>query len=87
MKRGKDGKDVRDSTGQPNDPNAAKEIPALTFTMVEKAPDTFTLRLVANDNLIEELRQQGALERFLEDADQLYADFRRRFDKASGRPN
>jgi hypothetical protein len=34
----KHGKDVRDPSGHPGDPNAAKEVPALMFMMVEKSP-------------------------------------------------
>jgi hypothetical protein len=85
MKRGKD---ARDSKGGPIDPNAAKEVPALLFSMVEKSPGAFVLRFVSNEDLIEDLRAQGALETFLEDADQLYADFRKRFENpTSERPN
>jgi hypothetical protein len=77
MKRGKN---VRDSQGVPVDRSAAKEVPALIFSMVEKSPGAFVLRFVSNDDLIEDSRRQAALETFLNDADQLYADFRKRFE-------
>ena len=37
---------------------------------------------MTNEGIIEDLRSQGALQEFLEEADQLYADFRRRIDDA-----
>jgi hypothetical protein len=75
----KHGKDMRNATGRPEDPNAAKEVMALMFALVEKAPGAFTLRLVLNEDLINALRSQGSLGQFLDDADELYADFRSRF--------
>lgn len=61
----------------------------LQFVLVEKSPSVFTLRFVTNEELLDQLRDQGALKGFLEDADQLYADFRRRTDedRAPARPN
>jgi hypothetical protein len=59
------------------------------FVMVEQATGAFTLRCVSNDTVIDELRKQGALETFLADADELYREFRQRFEpaKTSERPN
>jgi hypothetical protein len=76
----KHGKDVRDPSGHPRDPNAAKEVPALMFMMVEKSPGAFQLRFVSNDDLLHDLQEQGALQTFLDDADLLYAEFRERFE-------
>jgi hypothetical protein len=45
---------------------------ALMFVMVEASPGAFRLRLVTNDDLIRDLKAQGALEGFLADVDQLY---------------
>jgi hypothetical protein len=59
MKRGKE---FRDSGGQPTDPRGAKEITALMFLMVEQTPGAFRLRFVSNDDLINDLRAQGALQ-------------------------
>ena len=81
MKRGKD---IRDATGRPEDPHAAKEVMAVTFVLVEKIPGAFTLRLVQNDEVINALRSQGAMQTFLKDADELYADWRSQFE---GRQN
>jgi hypothetical protein len=74
------GKDLRDSKGQPTDATAPKELMALMFVMVEASPGAFRLRLVTNDDLIRDLKAQGALEGFLADVDQLYAEFRSRFE-------
>jgi isopentenyl phosphate kinase len=52
------------------------------FVLVEQSPGAFTLRFVANDELIEDLSKQGALQVFLDDVDGLYADFRKRFPDA-----
>jgi hypothetical protein len=85
----KRGKDVRNSTGRPLDPSAPHEVPALMFTMIEKSPGAFQLRFVCNEDLIRSLGAQGTLQSFLDDADELYADFRRRLAKefpAPGRP-
>jgi hypothetical protein len=76
MKRGKD---IRNATGHPNDPNAAKEVMAVMFVLVEKAPGAFTLRLVQNNEVLNSIRSQGALEIFLNDVDELYANFRSQF--------
>jgi hypothetical protein len=73
MKRGKD---IRDTSGRPENPNAAKEVMALMFVLVEKAPGAFTLRLVENNGVLNDLRSQGALQTFLSDVDELYANFR-----------
>jgi hypothetical protein len=73
MKRGKD---IRNAAGRIEDPNAAKEVMALMFVLVEKIPGAFTLRLVKNDEVLNALRSQGALQEFLNEADELYADFR-----------
>ena len=56
------------------------------FVMVEKATGAFTLRCVSNDTVIDDLRKQGALDTFLTDADELYAEFRKRFGNRE-RPN
>jgi hypothetical protein len=50
------------------------------FVMVEASPGAFKLRLVSNDDLIRDLKAQGALDGFLVDVDQLYAEFRSRFE-------
>jgi hypothetical protein len=76
MKRGKD---IRDVAGRPEDRNAAKEVMAVMFVLVEKAPSAFTLRLVQNDEVINALRSQGAMQTFLNDVDELYANFRSQF--------
>jgi hypothetical protein len=76
MKRGKD---IRDTSGRPENPNAAKEVMALMFVLVEKAPGAFTLRLVENNEVVDALRSQGALQTFLNDVDELYANFRNQF--------
>jgi hypothetical protein len=78
MKRGKD---LRDSNGPATDPGESKEIPVLMFVMVEKAPGAFTLRLVSNDDFLNEIRMQGTLPTLLADVEELYADFRGRFDE------
>ena len=77
MKRGKD---LRDSHGEPTKPEL-KEVPVLMFVMVEKAPGAFTLRLVSNEEVLSDIRMQGALDTFLADVDELYADFRGRFEE------
>ncbi|GEM_PF-675309 len=76
MKRGRD---IRNMSGHPDDPNAAKEVMALMFVLVEKAPGAFTLRLVQNDEVLSTIRSQGALQTFLNDVDELYANFRSQF--------
>ncbi len=80
------GKDLRNSRGDPVERNAANEIAVLMFILVERSPGVFTLRFVANDELIEDLHKQGALRVFLDDADRLYADFRKRFQDAPVMP-
>jgi hypothetical protein len=86
MKRGKE---VRDSKGQPTGSEAPKEVPALMFVMVEKGPGAFSLRFVCNEHVLTDLREQGALDTFLTDVDELYAEFRKRFEdtKTRERPN
>jgi hypothetical protein len=79
MKRGKD---LRSARGETVERDAANEIAALMFVLVEQSPGAFTLRFVANDELIEDLSKRGALQVFLDDVDPLYADFRKRFPDA-----
>jgi hypothetical protein len=67
---------MRDASGRPEDPNAAKEVMALMFVLVEQAPGAFTLRLVENNEVINVIRSQGALQTFLNDVDELCANFR-----------
>jgi hypothetical protein len=69
--------------------DAPPEIPVLMFVMVEQATGAFTLRCVSNDTVIDDLRNQGALDTFLADTDELYAKFRKRFEgtKTCERPN
>jgi hypothetical protein len=76
MKRGKE---FRDPKGNPTKRDAPNEIPVLMFVMVEKDTGAFTLRCISNDTVIDDLRKQGALDTFLTDADELYAEFRKRF--------
>ena len=64
-----------------SNPKAANEIPALMFVMVEQKPGAFRLRCVTNDDLIDDLRAQGPLQGFLHDVDELYSEFRARFDE------
>jgi hypothetical protein len=45
------------------------------FVMVENAPGAFTLRIVCNEDVLSDIRTQGALNAFLPDVDELYADF------------
>ena len=78
MKRGKD---VRDASGRPIDGKSPDEIPVLSFVMVQKASGTFILRCVTNEDVIADLQKQSALERFLTDIDELYAEFKRRFEQ------
>jgi hypothetical protein len=70
MKRGKE---LRDAKGQATKPEASKDVPVLMFVMVEKAPGAFTLRLVCNEDVLGDIRKQGALNTFLIDIDELYA--------------
>jgi hypothetical protein len=51
------------------------------FVMVETAPSAFTLRLVCNEDVLGDIRNQGALDALMVDIDELHADFRRRFGK------
>jgi len=76
MKRGKE---FRGANGQPIQPRSTNELMALMFVMVEQAPGAFKLHFVSNDDLLENLRSQNMLQSFLDDVDQLYADFRKRF--------
>jgi hypothetical protein len=86
MKRGKE---FRNSDGETFDPEDAKEIPVLMFAMREQSPGAFRLRVVTNDSVIDDIRAQGSLQSFLDEVDQLYADFRERFapPDQSSRPN
>ena len=77
MKRGKA---LRDSKGQPTAPNAI-EIPVVMFVLAEKSPGAFILRIVTNEDVLNDIKKQCALDTFLRDVDQLYADFRGRFDE------
>jgi hypothetical protein len=72
MKRGKD---IRDLKGKPVEGNAPREVVLLQFVLVEKLRGAFTLWFVTNQELLDQLRDQGVLQGFLEDADRLYADF------------
>jgi hypothetical protein len=83
MKRGKE---VHELRANPIKRDAPNEIPVLMFVMVEKATGAFALRCVSNDTVIDDLRKQGALDTFLADADELYAEFRKRFGVRE-RPN
>jgi hypothetical protein len=74
------GRDIRDAKGRPEDSNVAKEVMAVMFVLVEKTPNAFTLRLVQNDEVINALRSQGTIQTFLNDADELYADWRSQFE-------
>jgi hypothetical protein len=74
------GKDMRDASGRSEDRNAAREVMAVMFVLVEKAPGAFTWRLVQNDGVVRALRFQGALPGSLSDVDELYADFRSQFE-------
>jgi len=49
--------------------------------MVQKASGTFILRCVANEDVIGDLQKQSALDTFLTDVDELYAEFKRRFEQ------
>ncbi len=59
------------------------------FVMVEKGLGAFALRFVCNEDVLTDLRAQGALATFLTDVDELYAEFRKRFEdtKTRERPN
>jgi len=76
MKRAKE---IRSAKGQPLEPHPTNELMALMFVLVEQAPGAFRLRFVSNDELLEELQSLGTLQRFLDDVDRLYSDFRKRF--------
>ena len=78
MKRGKE---VRDDTSNPIDDKLPEEIPVLSFVMVQKAPGTFVLRCVTNEDVIGDLQKQSALNTFLTDVDELYAEFKKRFEQ------
>jgi hypothetical protein len=49
----------------------------------------FSLRFVSNEDVLTDLRAQGALDTFLTDVDELYVEFRKRFEdaKTRERPN
>jgi hypothetical protein len=85
----KHGKEMRIGSGQQTNASSENEIMALMFVMVERTPGAFGLRFITNDDLLEDLQKQGMLRGFLEDADKLYAEFRKRFDKVATaeRPN
>ena len=68
MKRGKE---VRDCKGQPTGSEAPKEVPVLMLVMVEKGPGAFSLRFVCDEDVLTDLRAQGALDTFLTDVDDL----------------
>jgi hypothetical protein len=74
------GRDIRDARGYPENLDAAKEIMAVMFVLVEKTPGAFRLRLVQNDEVIHALCSQGALQEFLNEANELYAHFRSQFE-------
>jgi hypothetical protein len=76
------GKEVRDSEGQPTRLEAPKEVPVLMFVMVEKGHGAFSLRFVCNEDVLIDLRAQGALDTFLADVDELYIEFRKRFENS-----
>ena len=78
MKRGKA---VRDATGRPIDGKPPEEIPVLSFVMVQKASGAFILRFVTNEDVIGDLQKQNALNAFLTDVDELYAEFKMRFEQ------
>ena len=52
------------------------------FVMVEKGPGAFSLRFVCNEDVLTDLRAQGALDTFLTDVDELYVEFRKRMRNA-----
>jgi hypothetical protein len=70
---------MRDTSGRPEDPNAAKEVMAVMFVLVEQTPGAFKLRLVQNNEVLDALSSQGVLQTFLNDVDELYANFRSQF--------
>ena len=78
MKRGKE---VRNDSGEPIDDKPLDEIPVLSFVMVQKASGTFILRCVTNEDVIGDLQKQSALDTFLTDVDELYAEFKKRFEQ------
>ena len=82
MKRGKE---VRDSKGQPTGSEAPKEVPVLMFVMVEKGLGAFSLRFVCNEDVLTDLRAQGALDTFLTEVDELYVEFRKRYEDTKTR--
>jgi hypothetical protein len=67
----KSGKDLRDSKGRSIESTSPKEVMAVMFVMVEAASGAFRLRLVSNDDLIRDLKAQGAMEGFLADGSTL----------------
>ena len=71
---------MRDASGQPIDGKPPEEIPVLSFVMVQKASGAFILRFVTNEDVID-LQRQSALGTFLTDIDELYAEFKRRFEQ------
>jgi len=78
MKRGKDG---RTANGKVIKGESTREIQALSFVMSERVPGSgaFVLKCVTDEDVIRDIKKQGALDTFLTDLDQLYADFKKRF--------
>ena len=54
---------------------------AVRLRTAEKSPGAFILRIVTNEDVLNDIKKQCALDTFLRDVDQLYADFRGRFDE------
>ena len=86
MKRGKE---TRTAIGEQTDATSPNEIMALPFVMVEQAPGAFSLRFVANDDLLENFQKHGMLQSFHDDIDKLYTEFREGFanTQSAVRPN
>jgi hypothetical protein len=83
MKRGKE---VRDSKGQPTGAEAPKEVPVLMFVMVEKGLGGLLVALrMQREDVLTDLRAQGADDTFLIHVDELYAEFRKRFEDTKTR--
>jgi len=84
MKRGKD---VRNSKLEPLNEDAPREVQVLAFTLTERSRGAYSLRFVCNEDLIRDLQAQGALGTFLDEAGELFNDFRERLKSMSpGRP-
>ena len=82
MKRGKD---VRNSKLESLDENAPREVQVLAFTLIERSSGAYSLRFVCNEDLIRDLQAQGSLDTFLEEAGELFNDFRERIKSLSPR--